>query len=397
MSKRKSNTFFLFGIPALVILLAFATVFAPKPIDWSLSYSKKDSKPYGTKLLFELLPVVMGDKSIRTTHSQLSDYLSTDLPHDNNFIFLNNKVALSEEDQSMVNNLLTNGNTVFIAAQGFDESFQDSLNLNYELDVNPQFQLYDSISYNLANRKLKTGLGYWYSEAISNNYFTSYDTLNTTVLGINNSGKTNFIRIRKGNGWLYLHLNPLAFTNYNLLQKDNYEYAFKCLSYLPEAPTLWDEHYKVGMKVPKTKLSYIFDNTPLRIAYYLLWIAILLFFIFESARRQRMIPIFKAPENSTVNFVETIGRLYFSKKNHLDIAIKKFTYFKEYIRSHYYLSTSQINEDLYQQLAEKSAISVRSIRQLFEMGENLKHMKKLSEADLEQFNRKIEYFYEQCQ
>ncbi len=397
MSKRKSNNLILFVVPILVLMLTFVAVYAPRPIDWTLSYSKKDTKPFGNKLLFDLLPVLMQDEAISTTHSNLIYYLDADIPSNNNFIFINNDVRLIEEDEAMLFDLLDNGNSVFISSQHFEESFKDSLNLKFELGKVDQILSYDSISFNLANRKLKHGFGYWYNEGISNNYFTSYDTLHTTVLGINNMGKTNFIRIKRGNGWLYLNLNPLAFTNYNLLQKDNYEYAFKCLSYLPKAPTLWDEHYKVGMEQAKSTLSYIFDNTPLRIAYYLLWIVTILFLIFESARRQRVIPIFKAPENSTVNFVETIGRLYFSKKNHLDIAKKKFTYFKEFVRSRYYLSTSQINEELYQQLADKSLISIRSIQQLFEMGENLKRMKKLSEADLEQFNRKIEYFYEQCQ
>lgn len=381
----------------MVLILTFVIAYAPQPIDWSLSYSKKDTKPFGTKLLFDLLPVLMDDFEVNTTHSNLYYFVGEDIPVNQNYIFINNKVAFDEDDKWMVDELLYEGNNVFISAQNFDEAFLDSLNIEIETDNQPQFVLNDSISLNLANRSLKKGLGYWYTKGINNIYFTSYDTLKTTVLGINSKGKTNFIRMKKGHGWLYLHLNPIAYTNYSLLDRDNYDYAFKCLSYLPKAPTLWDEHYKIGMDRPKSTLSYIFDNTPLRIAYYLLWIGALLFLIFESARRQRMIPIVKPPVNSTVSFVETIGRLYFSRKNHLDIAIKKFTYFKEFVRSRYYLSTSPPNEELYQQLSEKSTIPIRTIRQLFEMGENLRKMKKLSEADLEQFNRKIEYFYEQCQ
>ncbi len=397
MSKRESNNLLLFGVPLLVMILAFVIAYAPKPIDWTLSYSKKDTKPFGGKLLFDLLPTLMNESEISTIHSELNYFFNDDIPDHQNYIFINNKVVFNEEDQWYADGLLQNGNNVFIAAQHFDENFLDSLNIKIELSSHPQFIQSDSISLNLANRSLKKGFGYWYTKGISNNYFTSYDTLRTTVLGINSKGKTNFIRMKKGEGWLYLHLNPIVFTNYYLLDNDNYTYAFKCLSYLPNAPTIWDEHYKVGMEQTKSPLSYIFDNTPLRVAYYLLWIGALLFLVFESARRQRMIPIVKPPQNSTVSFVETIGRLYFSKKNHLDIAIKKYTYFKEFIRSRYYLNTSLPGEDLYLQVSEKSGIHVRTVIQLFEMGQNLDTIKKLSEADLEQFNRKIEYFYEQCQ
>lgn len=397
MNKQKSNSLLLLMVPTMVLILAFVIAYAPRPIDWSLSYSNKDTKPFGSKLLFDLLPVLMHEHEISTSHGQLSSFVGDSIPHQHNFIFINTKVSFDKNDRKVTEQLLSKGNNIFIAAQQYDDVFLDSLNIKIELATDTLLIQSDSTGLKLANRKLKNSLGYWYSTKINNNYFTSYDTLQTTVLGINSKGKTNFIRTKQGDGWLYLHLNPIAFTNYCLLDKDNYTYAFKCLSYLPEAPTLWDEHYKIGMERPKTALSYIFDNMPLRIAYYLLWLGMLLFLVFESARRQRMIPIIKPPENSTVNFVETIGRLYFSRKNHLDIATKKYTYLKEFIRSRYYLNTSSSSEDFHQHLAEKSGIPLRSIRQLFEMGENLAKMKKLSEADLEQFNRKIEYFYEQCQ
>nr|WP_319400390.1 DUF4350 domain-containing protein [uncultured Carboxylicivirga sp.] len=398
MKKQKSNNVLLFGVPAIVLILAFVIAYAPRPIDWNISYSKKDTKPFGSKLLFDLLPVLMEDSVINTNHSSLSYFVGDEKPQSQNYIFINNKVEFELSDVNKVDDLLNEGNNVFISAEDYGQEFLDSLHIKIELSYTPQLAInIDSTSLNLANRSLKKGLGYWYLKGITNNYFTSYDTLQTTVLGINSKGKTNFIRIKRGTGWLYLHLNPIAFTNYSLLDKDNADYAFKCLSYLPVATTLWDEHYKIGMMHPKTTLSYILDNPPLRMAYYLLWIGAILFLIFESARRQRKIPIVKAPENSTVQFVETIGRLYFNKKNHLDIATKKYTYFKEFVRSRYYVTTSPLSDELYQQLAEKSQIPVRSIRQLFEMGESLRKTKKLSEADLEQFNRKIEFFYEHCQ
>lgn len=399
MNKQKSNNILLFGIPVLILILAFVITYAPKPIDWRLSYSKKDTKPFGNKILFELLPVLIGDNSISTSHSDLSFFVGDELPEGENFILINNQILFENNDSETINDLLLKGNNVFIAAEKYDEGFLDSLNIKIELSQIQQlpFGSKDSTSLNLANRQLKSAFGYGYSKGINNNFFTSYDTLHTSVLGINSKGKTNFIRVKKGSGWLYLHLNPIAFTNYSLLDNDNADYAFKCLSYLPRAKTIWDEHYKVGMHRQKTPLSYIFENPPLRLAYYLMLIGAILFLIFESARRQRMIPIVKPLENSTVNFVETIGRLYFSKKNHLDIATKKFTYFKEFVRSKYYVRTSPLTDDMYQQLAEKSQIPIRSIRQLFEMGESLRKIKKLSEADLEQFNRKIEYFYENCQ
>ncbi|MBK3517430.1 DUF4350 domain-containing protein [Carboxylicivirga marina] len=395
MGKRSGNIT-LIGVPLLVVLVAFVLAYSPKAIDWTLSYSKQDTQPYGSKLLYELLPTLFTDKDIKTSYGAIHEFFNDDAENAN-LIIINKGFYPEPADIEKLEELLFEGHDVFIAAQDFSDNVKEWLDIDYHQSLSFNTEFNDSISYNLANRKLKTQLGYWYRKGITDNYFLNYDTLQTSVLGINNNGKSNFIRIKQGEGWLYINLNPQAFTNYNLLINDNYEYTFKCLSYLPNKTTVWDEHYKIKYKhLPKSTLSYILDRTPLRIAWYVLLIGILIFFLFESARRQRVVPIVKPPRNSTVIFIETIGRLYFSRKNHLDIAQKRFSYLKEFIRSKYYINISELDDELFQQLADKSSIPVRAIKQLFELGQNLNNMQRISEEDLEQFNRRIEFFYEQC-
>jgi len=402
MSKTGSNRILLFSVAFLVLIAAFVLAYSPKPIDWSLSFSKTETKPFGSKLLFELLPELFDDDDINTSHSAVNQFFEG-TPSNTNLIIINNTFKPEPADIEKIEALLFEGSHVFVAAQNLSDDVKEWFGVEYYERYGANIEIGDSLSFNLANRQLKTHLGYWYKNGISNNYFTSYDTLQTTVLGFNNAGKTNFIRVKQGKGWLYINLNPQAFTNYNLLINDNYEYAFKCLSYLPRQSTVWDEHYKVkhlntnGTGYNRqTTLSFILDRLPLRLAWYVLLIGIFIFFLFESARRQREVPIIKAPGNSTVSFIETIGRLYFSRKNHLDIASKRYSYLQEFIRSRYYINTSEMNAGLYQQLSDKSAIPVRAIKQLFELGDNLSNMQRISEEDLEQFNRRIEYFYEQC-
>jgi len=402
MAHTGSNKILFFGIAFLVLIATFVLAYSPKPIDWSLSFSKTESKPFGSKLLFELLPELFDEDKISTSHSSVNQFFD-DKTDNTNLIIINNTFKPEAPDIEKIEDLLFAGNHVFIAAHNFTKPVKEWFGIECHERFGSTIASGDSLSFNLANRQLRTHLGYWYKKGITNNYFTSYDTIQTTVLGINNSGKTNFIRVKQGKGWLYINLNPQAFTNYNLLSNDNYEYAFKCLSYLPNQSTVWDEHYKVKYLnnngtgySRKSKLSFILERLPLRLAWYVLLIGILIFFFFESARRQRVVPIIKPPSNTTVNFIETIGRLYFSRKNHLDIAKKRFSYLQEFIRSKYYINTSDMNNDLYQQLADKSSIPLRAIKQLFELGDKLETLKSISEEDLEQFNRRIEYFYEQC-
>ncbi|MBS2211709.1 DUF4350 domain-containing protein [Carboxylicivirga mesophila] len=404
MSGSSSNRILITATVCIVLLVVFVLAYSPKPIDWSLSYSKYDTKPFGNKLLFELLPVAFDEDAIKTSHGTFDEFFSGSVTEATNLIVINNEFSPDETDIDKVIDLLNQGNNLFLSASSMPDTIRSLFKIDYQERYGAGDFFLDSISFNFSNRKLRTHLGYWYKKAISNNYFTSYDTLSTSVLGFNNLGKTNFIKVQYGLGHVFINLNPQAFTNYNLLIKDNYEYAFKCLSYLPNQATVWDEHYKYKYLVhnyesggQRSILSFILDRTPLRIAWYVLLIGVLIFFLFGSARRQRAVPILKPNINSTVTFIETIGRLYYSRKNHMDIAKKRFSYLQEYIRTRYYINTSEMNDELYQQLADKSSIPIRAIKQLFELGNNLSNMQRISEEDLEQFNRRIDFFYEQCQ
>jgi hypothetical protein len=404
MNDSSSNRILIIATIAIVLLVVFVLAYSPKPIDWSLSFSKQDTKPFGTKMLYELLPAAFDEDVLKTSHGTFTEFFADYETSGTNLIVINNEFEPDDTDISELVHLLDEGNNLFLAVSAISDTIKRLLNIDYQERYGAGDFFIDSVSFNLSNRKLKTHLGYWYKKAITNNYFTSYDTLATTVLGFNNLGKTNFIKVRYGAGDAFINLNPQAFTNYNLLIKDNYEYAFKCLSYLPHQATVWDEHYKYKYLVNSSNssgqpsiFSFILDRTPLRIAWYVLLIGVMIFFLFGSARRQRVVPIIKAPVNSTVTFIETIGRLYFSRKNHLDIAKKRFSYLQEFIRTKYYINTSHMNDELYQQLADKSSIPIRAIRQLFDMGINLNNIQRISEEDLEQFNRRIEFFYEQCQ
>lgn len=51
------------------------------------------------------------------------------------------------------------------------------------------------------------------------------------------------------------------------------------------------------------------------------------------------------PKNTTLEFVKTVGNLFYRTQNHKNIAHKKITYFLNYLRTHYRLDTSHFNEE----------------------------------------------------
>ncbi len=330
-------------------------------------------------------------------HSRLEEFLEGTIPFNTNFIYITDQFLPDILEQKKIFEVIEAGNNVFVAAGRLSDSLQHELKIEIRRSVKQDNIITtDSISMNFTNRKIKTAWGYWYKNAISDNYFMKYDSAKTTVLGYNNEGKTNFIRIRVGEGFLYLNSNPLAFTNYHLLTKDHSEYIFKSFSYLPVGPTVWDEFYKPGKSGVVNEITYILKDPSLRIAWYILLLGVFLYFVLKGKRRQKAIPVITPQRNNTLEFVETVGRLYFVNHDHLGIAQKRFIYFLDFLRTKYYVDTSNRDSRLIEEVSRKSGIPERTVTALFRVAANLGKVKYISQEDLQQFNRQIEYFYKNC-
>jgi hypothetical protein len=224
------------------------------------------------------------------------------------------------------------------------------------------------------------------------NFFSSFDTLNTTVLGVNEQKEATFIKVSFGAGHLFLSSTPLAFTNYSMLQGNKNQYVAKALSYLPVSEVFWDEHYKINRIHSSSPLKVILNHEPLSWAYFIAIGSLLLFMAFEAKRRQRTIPVIEPVTNTTLEFVDTVGMLYYQHGNHRNIALKKITYFLDFIRNKYYLQTNRIDEKFIEGLSEKSGISREKVKKVIVLIEKTNEKKTLSEDELIHLNSVLEDF-----
>ena len=92
----------------------------------------------------------------------------------------------------------------------------------------------------------------------------------------------------------------------------------------------------------------------LRITWRLMLLGLLLYLIFKGKREQRIIPIIKKPENTTVEFAQSISSLYFQEGDSVDLVRKKITYFLDHIRNTYNIDTQEINSSFIEKLYNKS-------------------------------------------
>ena len=401
----KKSKIALFIISFVIVLMMVAEVSKPKAINWRDSYTSSDKIPLGCFVLFNELET-FSKGSVLVNNQNIYEYLKSlnDNKH-KTLLFINNSLYFDIEESEALLNFVAKGNTVFLSTNNLNGLLADTLKINisetnYELFKKPSIHKFSSP--HIATKPTK------FKQVIENHYFTSIDTLYSTVLGTisikdnynlkSNTNKSivtnpNLIKVNFGNkaGHFIIHANPFAFTNYHLL-KNNEQYAATVLSFLPKQQIIWDNYYKSGRKVITTPLRYILQNTALKWAFYLSMFGLILFIIFRGKRTQRIIPVINKLENATVDFTKTIGQLYFQYGDYSDIIQKKIQYFLEFVRTKYYINTTNFNPQFIDNLAVKSGNTTEKSKDLVDYIVYLKSKKYHTEQELIKLNENIEHF-----
>jgi hypothetical protein len=274
----------------------------------------------------------------------------------------------------------------------FPETLLDSLKISMDAD----YKYSDKIYNWLANPKFGSKK-YQIIEGIGNDYFTQFDTINTTVLGYQSgdSLRVNFIKVNYNGGEIYLHTQPTAFTNFHLLKDNHKEYAEKVLSYLPKRDIHWLSEKSSGKNISDSQLSFIFKHPALKSAWLLFLIGMGFFMIFNAKRKQRIVPIINPLPNTTVDFTKTIGNLYYQEGDHTTIIDKKIIYFLERVRNEYLMDTTKLDADFVKKLHQKSGKDYFIIEKaVFLINNHRKSPHTSIEDDLVEINKALEKAFE---
>lgn len=396
--------FFLGVCFTALVLLQF---YMPKPINWSLSYIKNSKTPFGTSALYGMLPEIFSDQTITDSNLPTYNTLKNTSYTNRNYIIINNVFKPDTLDMRELLKFVSKGNNVFIAANVIEGPLADTLKIstgnyfNFSMDslddtlnLSTFGKTYDSVTTNFTNPQLKAPTNYIYAKGVEGTYLSSFDTINSYVLGKDINDKINFIKTNFGSGHIYINTLPEAFANYHFVNT-NYSYVYKSLSYLPNQTTIWDEYYKAGNDKSDSPLRVIFNNPPLLKAYYLLILSLILFIIFGAKRKQRVIPIIEPYRNTTLQFVDIVGTLYYQTGNHKNIADKKITYFLEYIRTTFQTKTNLYDDVFITRIANLSGISQDEVQKLFYYFSDLSIKQTISQEELLNLNKMIENFHKQ--
>ena len=387
---KRKNIKYLLPLTITMIILTIIKIVEPEEVDWTKSFAKKDKIPYGGYIIYDIVPDLFPDYEVVLKELPIYNVLKDKYYYATNYVFINTYFYPDRLDTEYLLDYVAKGNNVFIATFGIYGPLSDSLRIK----TFDEFFSEDSVNINFSLAELKSKNGYSYFRGNFENYFSEFDTTLVQILGKNQNNNVNFIRIRYGNGNFFLNTVPLAFTNYHLLNSDNNEYVYKALSHLPLQKTFWDDYYKDGNKYTASALQYILSQRSLKWAYYIILVSVVLFIFFYGRRRQRIIPVIPPLTNTTVEFVETVGNLYYQQKDFKNIAEKKISYFLDHIRNKYFIKTSSFDHETIQKIADKTSLSTGKIKSILREIEEINHSQKITEEDLVNINYQIEKFYE---
>ena len=297
---------------------------------------------------------------------------------------------------------IAQGNTLFIASDFFEQNLlnlfkvkQETLSNGFSFDSKPKMRDTYKLTIDTAEVESAT-YGYYFYPFF--NKIIPDSSIVSQVIGQSDFKVPDILRIKHGKGELILMTNAAALSNYFLLSAQNYRYAQTLLSYLPFEidAVFWDDFYR---RVPyrqlpnESMLSVLLAIPHLRWAFIILAITAFLWVLTSLFRQQRIIPFVIPHKNSSLEFTQTIARLYFNKKDNKNIAVKMIAFFNDWLRNKYYMAHQNYNEAFINNFSSKSNISKEKIEQLADIIYTVQHNTTIDDATLLDLNKQLQQVF----
>ncbi|MEP2937226.1 MAG: DUF4350 domain-containing protein [Gilvibacter sp.] len=391
MDKRAKRILMAFGVA--ILLLIVVEVASPQPVDWRPNYTATAKTPLGSFVMFNELDGLFVNTPIERVIRDPYEFLkSKDTTAGQLYVFINDRLALDEQQFNELSQFVAMGNTAFMAANSFGSIIADSLNVSTYVDYSV---MQPELTPQLYSPSLKMDSLAVFNKSLYAASFTSVDTTNTTALGYFKDEydeiQHNYIKVSHGEGHFYFMTTPEAFSNYYLL-KEHQTYAAHVLSYFNPKKIYWDEYKKSGRIVIDSKMRFVLTQPALKWAYYVTILGLILFVIFKGKREQRIIELIEPLKNDTKDFTATIGDLHFQYKDYTNITTKRITYFLERVRSELFMSTNELDANFIKRLSLKSGNNIEDTKNLIDLINSLRSKPLHSEEDLIRLNKLLQNF-----
>ncbi len=385
---------------ALAALLIISAINRPRKLNEQITLKQKDKIPYGFYAARNLLPSLFPAAKIYSDKRSPGHWDSLLKRGNNQAVFLIGTLNANNNELDEMLEFVKAGNHVFIICRTMSYDAADFFGFSDEtISTDDQFISKDSLRIRLSQPRFNdTGL-YIYPGRRFSNSFTYTDPGKAVILGKNANGHANFLQYKAGDGYVYLHTAPLAFSNYFVLHKNNTAYFQQALSVIPATvnKVVWNEYYLYKRNEQEKEpnwLGVLFKHKEFKWAFITALATLVLFVLFQMRRRQRVIPEILIPKNESLDFVQTMGRLYHDQKNHTDLSQKMGVYFLDHVRNKYKLLTNELDEAFIHALHAKSGYPKEGIQNIVDSILFANSGELISELQLANFHKQLEHFYQ---
>lgn len=374
-------------------------------MDERITLRHQDKIPYGTAVAKELLPSLFPTASVQDDARYPGSWDGINAYDSNQAVILIADYLDADTDElNELRSFAAHGNSVFVIARSFSDATANFFNLTF----NNYYDLFagsqqDSLRIQLQAPVFSTDTVFFtYPGRRYEGSIRKFDSARTTVLGRNEGGWADFIGMKKGSGNIYLHTAPLAFSNYFILHKQNATYYQAALSVLPKGvkTVLWNEYFLQKISTPKEGdndvnwLGALMKQPAFKWGFLTALATLILYVLLGMRRKQRIIPPYEKPKNDSLDFVKTLGRLYYDGSDHKNLAGKMSAYFLEHVRSKYKIATHTLDDEFVKSLQAKSGYPEEELKQLINEIKQVQNLPNISEENLAGFYKRLELFYQ---
>ncbi|MDB5252244.1 MAG: hypothetical protein JWP27_1413 [Flaviaesturariibacter sp.] len=386
----------------LIGVIAVLGYRAPKRLDERVTLRSRDKIPYGTFAARNLLPSLFPGATVVTDNAAPGEWDAIEPGNADQAVVIVAPSFLATEDElNTLAAFVEKGNYVLVITGRLNNRTETFFGLKpYRVDVQA-WRDTNAVEVKLASPRFAPQT-FAYPGAEVGRIFPDIDPARIIVLGTDRDGEANFIQMNSGNGAVFLHGAPLALSNYFILHRNNIGYYQQVFSVLPKTvkKIVWNEFYTArnheGNDTPKEPnwLKVLFRYPAFKWALLTAVGVILLFLLSEMRRRQRFIPDMEKPRNESLDFVQTVGRLYYDKRDHMDLARKMAQYFLDHVRQQYKIPTNELSADFVQALQAKSGYSLAGLNEIVGFIQFLYDAPGITEGQLSHFHKQLETFYQ---
>ena len=332
--------------------------------NWKLSLDKNSKEPYGCYIAYQNLTDIFTNAVIKSNDNFFTRIKKINQSNSRNkslVISVTNQFNLSESDLDELMRYIMNGNSALILSNKFSDTLLNYFSLQTKL-----IDTSSSLKYFMPLSEVTMPIDISFKDSIksfnykgiaTNHYFDTrinedFDNTIEWIGRIDKTKRNNLLEyINKGK--IIIGHTPTALCNYFLLQQNNKQYYEYLLSHFSKNIS---EVYWISKLIQMPSLqerSNILNFPPFFKAFLVIVALLLLYTLFEAKRRQRIVENLPPVENASLEFVETVGQLYYNKGDHKNLAEKMILFYLENIRTKHNVTTRELNDALAKVLSHK--------------------------------------------